>query len=152
MKLPNSMVSRDRDADMDSTMTPMIDVVFLLLIFFVWTASFQVIEHVMKSEMSAEVGSAESDPLDPVPEQDFDKVVVRIGWNGQQPTWNVRESPVSSLEEVESILQSIAAIKIDAPIILHPDSIVPLGHVIEAFDVSKQVGFQKVSFAVNPQP
>ena len=59
MKLPSSVVSRDRDTDMNSTMTPMIDVVFLLLIFFVWTASFQVIEHVMKSEMSAEVGSAE---------------------------------------------------------------------------------------------
>lgn len=150
MKLPNSVVSRDRDTDMNSTMTPMIDVVFLLLIFFVWTASFQVIEHVMKSEMSAEVGSAESDPLEPLPEQDFDKIVVRIGWDGTQPTWNVRESPVSSIEEVETILQSIAAIKIDAPIILHPDSIVPLGHVIEAFDLSKQVGFQKVSFAVNP--
>ena len=150
MKLPNSVVSRDRDTDMDSTMTPMIDVVFLLLIFFVWTASFQVIEHVMKSEMSAEVGSEKSDPLEPLPEQDFDKVVVRIGWDGAQPTWNVRDSPVGSIEEVETILQSIAAIKIDAPVILHPDSIVPLGYVIEAFDVSKQVGFQKVSFAVNP--
>ena len=57
---------------------------------------------------------------------------------------------MGSIEEVETILQSIAAIKIDAPVILHPDSIVPLGYVIEAFDVSKQVGFQKVSFAVNP--
>ena len=41
MKRPSPYVDRRGDASMDSTMTPMIDVVFLLLVFFVWTASFQ---------------------------------------------------------------------------------------------------------------
>ncbi len=130
-------------------MTPMIDVVFLLLVFFVWTASFQIIEHILPSNMSAQTGSAPSE-LDPLPEQDFDNIVIRIGWNGNQPTWKVRDQPVASLDEVETMMRSIAEIKIDAPIILHPDSIVPLGYVIEAYDTSKRVGFQKVSFAVNP--
>ena len=64
------------------------------------------------------------------------------------------QKPVALLAHDEHIqlrmMQSIADVKIDAPIILHPDSEVPLGYVIEAYDVSKQVGFQKVSFAVNP--
>lgn len=150
MRRPCPLVTRDRSADMDSTMTPMIDVVFLLLVFFVWTASFQVIEHILPSEMSAQMGTDPSEIVDPIPEQDFDKIVVRIKWNGAQPSWTVRDQPMASIQDVESMMKSIAAVKIDAPIILHPDSVVPLGFVIEAYDVSKRVGFQKVSFAVNP--
>ena len=43
-------------AEMD--MTPMIDVVFLLIIFFVWTAGFQMVEHVLPSNLTATAGSA----------------------------------------------------------------------------------------------
>lgn len=151
MRRPSPLVRRDRQADMDSTMTPMIDVVFLLLVFFVWTASFQVIEHILPSQMTAQVGSAPSDPFEPPPpEDDFDKIVIRIGWNGSDPTWTVRNQPIANLEEVRVMMQAIAESKTDAPIILHPDPIVPLGIVIEAYDISKQVGFEKVSFAVNP--
>ncbi len=150
MRRMSPLVSRERGADMDSAMTPMIDVVFLLLVFFVWTASFQLIEHVLSSEMTAQMGTDASQPVDPVPEQDFDKIVVRIRWNGTSATWTVRDQPLGSIEEVRSMMQAIADVKIDAPIILHPDPVVPLGVVIEAYDVSKQVGFQEVSFAVNP--
>jgi biopolymer transport protein ExbD len=150
MRRSSPLVRRERSADMDSTMTPMIDVVFLLLVFFVWTASFQVIEHVLTSEMKAEMGSDTSQLVEPIPEQDFDKIVIRIRWDGRQPTWTVRDQPMKSIDEVRSIMESVAGVKPDAPIILHPDSVVPLGYVIEAYDVSKQVGFQKVSFAVNP--
>ena len=36
-----------RRDSLEIKMTPMIDVVFLLLIFFVWTASFQVVEYLL---------------------------------------------------------------------------------------------------------
>lgn len=150
MRRMSPLVRRDRSVDMDSTMTPMIDVVFLLLVFFVWTASFQLIEHVLPSEMKAQMGTEKSEIVDPLPEQDFDKIVVRIRWDGTQPLWTVRDQPLGSIDEVRSMMETIANVKIDAPIILHPDSVVPLGVVIEAYDVSKQVGFQEVSFAVNP--
>ena len=38
-----------------------------------------------------------------------------------------------------------------AIVILHPDPIVPLGFVIEAYDAAKASGFEQVSFAVNPR-
>ncbi len=39
-------------------MTPMIDVVFLLLIFFIWTSSFQIAEYALQSNISDATGSA----------------------------------------------------------------------------------------------
>ena len=47
MKRPSPFLRRGTEVDMDSAMTPMIDVVFLLLVFFVWTASFVAVEQVL---------------------------------------------------------------------------------------------------------
>ena len=55
MRLPSAYIRRGGDVDMNESMTPMIDVVFLLLVFFVWTASFQLVEKVMRSELSTEM-------------------------------------------------------------------------------------------------
>ncbi len=151
MRRPSPLLSRGSETDMNATMTPMIDVVFLLLVFFVWTASFQIIEKILPSQMSAQMGSDPVEQVEPLPEQDFDNIVVRIGYDGSAPTWTINEEPISSLDDVQTHLTAVASVKRDAPVILHPDAIVPLGYVIEAYDVAKIVGFQKVSFAVNPE-
>lgn len=151
MRRPSPMVNRGRQTDMESAMTPMIDVVFLLLVFFVWTSSFQIIEQILPSEMSAQMGTEPSQVDEPPPEQDFDDVVIRIGWNGQAPNWSINDQPIDSIATMKERLGAIAAVKVDAPVILHPDGLVPLGHVIQAYDVSKLAGFDKVSFAVNPE-
>ena len=52
MRRTSPLIRRGSENDIDSAMTPMIDVVFLLLVFFVWTASFQVVEFVLPSNMS----------------------------------------------------------------------------------------------------
>ena len=63
----------------------MIDVVFLLLIFFVWTASFQIVEQVLPSNLTAAAGSqAANDSQPPPPEADFDDVVIKVHWNANQ--------------------------------------------------------------------
>ena len=45
-----------RDRSLEVAMTPMIDVVFMLLIFFVWTASFQVAELILPSSIVTDEG------------------------------------------------------------------------------------------------
>ena len=149
MKRPNSFVQRGSDTDMNSTMTPMIDVVFLLLVFFVWTASFVITEQILKSELSQEAGSDPVEQVDPLPEQDFENIVVRIGYDGNSPTWQINDTTVASLAEVKASLLNVSNVKPDAPVILRPESLVPLGYVIDAYDTVKVSGFQKVSFAVN---
>ena len=134
-----------RRDSLEIKMTPMIDVVFLLLVFFVWTASFQVVEYLLPSELSTLPGNQAAVDVPP-PEADFEDVVVRIHWIGDHPEWTVNDQQADSLEELRQQLQAIAQIKQDAPVILHPDQEVPLGEVINVFDISRLIGFEKIQF------
>ena len=141
--------SRDRVNDLDSTMTPMIDVVFLLLIFFVWTAGTQVVEYLVQNRLSAPMGNQPSRITDPTPEQDFDQVVIRLRWDDGLPDWSINDQPLASMDDVTRTLQTLADINSTAPIVIHPDPPVPLGYVIQLYDESRLAGFSKISFAVN---
>ncbi len=151
MRRPCTYLRRDITGSSDQAMTPMIDVIFLLLVFFVCTASLQIIEQILPSQMSSSLGNEKADPDTPPPEQiDFDQVVIRIGWDENQPSYRINNTPIASLELVREHLLAMAKVKVDVPLVLHPDPPVPLGFVISAYDESKLAGFQKVSFAVNP--
>jgi biopolymer transport protein ExbD len=147
MRTPSNLL--DRRTPVDLQLTPMIDCVFLLMVYFIWTSSFAITEQLLPSQLSLDAPSSaagESD-LPPPPEADFEEVVVRILWEAGGPNWTVNDSPVASLAELRGTLQTIADIKRDAPVILHPDPKVPLGEVIRVFDLSRLVGFEKVRFA-----
>ena len=146
MRRPNIFA---RESQIDSTMTPMIDVVFLLLIFFVWTASFQVIEYLLPSKLSSQTGTNSASMTEPIPDEDFEKLVIRITWDTGQPQYAMNNVALTSLPDLMNRLTVVSQIKTDAPIIIHPDSSVPIGAVIEVYDAAKNVGFEKVSFAVN---
>lgn len=142
----------ERRAAIDLKMTPMIDVVFLLLIYFIWSSSFGVAELLMPSDVAPETtgaGTGPSDPQRPLPERDFEKIIVRIVSTPGGVAWRINDAPVTSVVELQGQLQPIARIKQDAPVILHPDPEVPLGDVIDVFDLCRLVKFQKVQFAVN---
>lgn len=151
MKRPSPLVRRGNDVDMDSAMTPMIDVVFLLLVFFVWTASFQVVEHVLPSEMSEQIGSEANPEVVPPLPKDFEDVVVKIGFADAGASFQVNGEPVGSLAAVEEQLKTISKIDNTVPVILAPDAVVPLGVVIETYDVANVAGFADVRFAVTPK-
>ena len=142
----------DRREPLDVKMTPMIDVVFLLLIFFVWTASFQIIEHVLPSSVS-EVSGTGSVPPDepPPPEADFHDIVVRILWADGRVSWRVGEQAYSELNGVEQRLALIFRANDEAPVIIDPDDETPFGNVIEVYDLSRQVGFREVKLAASDQ-
>jgi biopolymer transport protein ExbD len=142
---------RDRSTSVDLQLTPMIDVVFLLLVYFIWSSSFAIVEMTLPSRLSAQVGGsgADSPAEPPPPEADFDDIVVRIHWTGSGPAWTVNDAPVASLADLRQMLTTIARIKRDAPVILDPAGEVPLGDVIDVFDLSRLVGFEKVQFAAS---
>jgi len=150
MRKPSQYVQSGPATDIDSAMTPMIDVVFLLLVFFVWTASFQIIEQVMPSELSQSAGS---DPVEdvnvPEPADVRDNLVIRIKVENELPTWFVGEHPLANLEAVKQQLSTIAQIGTDFPVILYPDQNVPLEHIVNVWDAAKVSGFAKVQFAVS---
>lgn len=147
MRYPTSFHRREGTPEV--AMTPMIDVVFMLLIFFVWTASFQVAELVLPSSLVTQSGAG-AVQLDPDLE-DLDRVVVRVGWDGARPSWAVNDMPLVSLGAVRQRLATVAAIKADLPVLVDPRPEVPLGHVIDVYDLARQAGFESVQFAT-PSP
>ena len=139
-----------RQGDVSIQMTPLIDVVFLLMVFFVWTAGFQFAEYMLPSRLAVVAGTgATTIEPPPPPEEDFDKVVVRVQWVADQPAWKINDTSVETLQEVRSRLEGIAAIKRDVPVVLHPDQEVPLGHVIDLYDLARRIGFAKIQFAAS---
>jgi len=142
---------RDRRTGVELQLTPMIDCVFLLMVYFIWSSSFAVVEMSLPSELSAQpTGSGPANPAEPPPpEADFDQVVVRVLLTESGPAWQINETPVASLAELRGTLATIARIKRDAPVILDPDQNVPLGNVIDVFDLSRLVGLEKIQFATS---
>jgi len=147
MRLPDSNSRQGRELEIK--LTPMIDVVFLLLVFFIWNAQLQKVEYVLPSQLSVAAGNQEAKPMEPLPEADFDDVVVRIRWLNEQPSWSINDNPVASLTQLQERLMIIQEIKRDAPVILHPDKQVPLGHVIDVYDRSRSAGFDRIQFAAS---
>lgn len=141
-----------RRESLEIKMTPMIDVVFLLLVFFVWTSSFQPVEEILPSSVSAVIGTAEQ-PVDlpPPPEADFPELVIRIRWAGGQPQWQLNDRPLDSLAAVTASLEQIRAVNEAVPVVIDPDPDTPLGDVIDVYDVSRLTGFQEVRFAAGSE-
>ncbi|MBK94737.1 MAG: hypothetical protein CMJ79_15160 [Planctomycetaceae bacterium] len=147
MKRPSIFNGTRRELEIK--MTPMIDVVFLLLVFFVWTASFHAVEYLLPSSLSQQQGTAQTiNPEEPPPEIEFEDIVVRIAYVDNQPAWSVNGQPVQSLTEVRDRLALVADIKIDSPVILHPDESVPVGNVIDVYDATRMAGFTQIQFAI----
>ena len=142
----------DRREPLDVKMTPMIDVVFLLLIFFVWTASFHIVEHILPSSVSEITGNNSLSPNEPPPpEADFHDVVVRVLWAEGRVSWRVGDELLNDLAGVEAKLTRIYQAKADAPVIIDPDNATPLGDVIDVYDLSRRVGFDEVQFAASEE-
>jgi biopolymer transport protein ExbD len=136
-----------RDREMDSGMTPLIDVVFLLLVFFVWTSSFQAVEAILPSRLSAATGGREPQPIAPLPEQDYDPVVIRVRWLNDTAEYLMNGAPLESAEQLGAALRQIHSVQPEAPIVIHPDPSVPLALVVQAYDLARVAGFAKVSLA-----
>lgn len=144
MKIPSA--SQRRSA-MEINMTPMIDMVFLLIVYFVWTSGDSALETLLPSRIAEQAGTQATPSDVPPPEADFDPVVVRVAREGGNTTWRVNEQSLGSLQELRSVLQKLAEIKRDAPVILDPEGDVSLGDAIDVYDLARRLGFEKVQFS-----
>lgn len=132
----------------DVPMTPMIDIVFLLMVYSVWTISFHVVEHVLPSSVSEVRGSGPSNSAEPPPPKaDFHDVVVRVRWTDGKTSWLVGEEAFAELTGVGDKLRGIFQANDEAPVIIDPDAATPLGSVIDVYDLARAIGFREVQFA-----
>jgi biopolymer transport protein ExbD len=136
---------------MELSMTPMIDVVFLLLVFFLATASFEIIEGSLPgsiSETSLAAGD-ETEPLPPELIEDINDCVTRISKlrESQDFTFHFNGDLVSDRSELIQRLQAIVRVKPDIPIIVHPDNDIPIGVAVDIYDQARAAGGLRVYFA-----
>ena len=129
-------------------MTPMIDVVFQLLIFFVCTVSFQAVEEVLPTNLRAQGSGTGAPQLEPEL-QELEEIVVRLVWQEGRTHWIVNDRPYNYLAQVRAVLVQSAQIRPDLPVILDAAGDVPLGDVIDLYDVGRIAGFDKIHFAAH---
>ena len=131
-------------------MTPMIDVVFLLLVFFVWTASFERPENLLATTLASAGAAVETIDVEPPP-PDLDQIIVNVHWQSNRPAWTIYERELRSIAEVAQTLKAAADIDNGLPVIVVVDGPVPMGDVINVYDLSREAGFVKIQFAANVQ-
>lgn len=146
MRLPST---RSHARQYDNLMTPMIDVIFQLMVFFVCTASFQAVEEVLPTTFAlpGSVGAAAAAEMP----EDLDEIVVEMLWGDGRVSWRINDRDYARLDEVRDVLAAVAGIKIDVPVILDIDGDVPLENVIDVYDICRQLGLMKVQFAASSE-
>lgn len=130
-------------------MTPMIDVIFLLLVFFLATSTFQVVEKLMPSGVS-EVASAsgETDQIfDDIPPDILDQIIVKIQDEPAGITVLFNGVALGSQEELRGRFQSIAQIQVSTPVIIDPAPSIPAATVVRAYDWARGAGLSRVYLA-----
>ncbi|MGD9854279.1 MAG: ExbD/TolR family protein [Planctomycetaceae bacterium] len=145
MRIPSSYAHARTDRD-NEVMTPMIDVVFLLLIFFVCAAAGQVRESVLPTEMTAAGNVEHTDPV----ERDPWIVEVWLALHTEESGQTVVDMNGRRFPEVAALsepLRTLAELTPENPVILDIAPQVPMRDVIAAYDLCRAAGFESVNFA-----
>lgn len=123
--------------DPEVSLTPLIDVVFLLLIFFMVTTTFR-----KESEYEIVLPEASQEPV-PAEQQ---RLVVSIDANGN---YSINEQRLSDngLATLRQALADAVGDKPDQPLILRADADTPHQAVVRALDAAGQVGLNRIAIA-----
>ena len=125
-------------------MVPIIDVIFLLLVFFICTANFHPVEEMLPMDTTLP-GSVAVEMVLPDP-VNLDVVLIQISFD-QEPHWQIEGNQCRSLHEVQNLLQQIRDIRDDIPVIIESADNVPMENVIDVYDICRRVGLTRIQFA-----
>ena len=143
MKRP---VPYSRVSQFDLPMTPMIDVVFQLIIFFLCTTRFSPIERVLP--MQLDLPGTEGLVTEVTPDiQDLTEIVIVLQGDRDKFGMTLNGRPLANLGELRSALMSLGQIRLDVPIIVDPGPDVRISSVIDVYDLCREIGFVRIQFA-----
>jgi biopolymer transport protein ExbD len=127
----------------DVNLTPLIDVVFLLLIFFMVSTSF-----VRESQITIRLPEAESTAMLEAPPERIDIMITEQGVY----LVNGRELITNRPETIRNALQKVSAGNTDLPLTISADANARHQHVVTAMDVAGRLGFVRISIATVDDP
>jgi biopolymer transport protein ExbD len=143
-----SVSQQTRSSDIELKMMPMIDVIFLLLIFFVCTANLRRVEEALPTNLSLPGSLSEIVPRDML-EEDLDEARIQIAYRSGTPSWQVEGHSVESLGRLRQLLAALATTKHDLPVIIDSDGDVPIENVIDVYDLCRSLGLIRIQFAAS---
>ncbi len=123
--------------DIDLNLTPLIDVVFLLLIFFMVSTTF---EKTAKLKIDLPEASAQATA------QEDKKIVIGIDVKGRYYI-NDRQLVNTQLKTLKMALLKFAGDNKNIPIVLRADAKTPHQSVVTAMDAASQVGLTRLSIS-----
>lgn len=129
----------NRREDPDVNLTPLIDVVFLLLIFFMVSTTFE-----RETEISIELPEASGQPMQ------TEKQVVEISIDARGRYFVNRQEVINTqIDTLKRAIQEAAGDQEKPRVILSADRNTPHQAVITAMDAARQLGFVNLTFATN---
>lgn len=127
----------NRKEEPDLNLTPLIDVVFLLLIFFMVSTTFDR-EAELKIQLPEAAGEERQEPQDPIE--------ITIDAEGRYFV-NRQEVVNTKIETLKQAIAKVAADRRDPPLIISADARTPHQAVIRAMDATRQLGIVHITFA-----
>ncbi len=126
-----------KSEEVDVNLTPLIDVVFLLLIFFMVSTTFK-----DQSEINIRLPTASEEPT----EIKVDSIDITINAQGQ---FFINNRPLvnAQLVTLKRAIKEVAGSNEDPLVIVKADAMTPHQAVIMAMDASRQLGFGRLAFA-----
>ena len=125
------------DERVDVNLTPLIDVVFLLLIFFMVSTTFD-----RHAKLKVELPEASAK----MSQQQQDPIVLSIDAKGNYFI-NDRQVVNTTLETLKIALQKTVADNHDVSLVLRADAKTPHQSVVRAMDAASQLGLTRLSIA-----
>ncbi len=131
-----------RREEPEVNLTPLIDVVFLLLIFFMVSTTFQ-----RESELKIELPEASTEPSE-APQDALEIVIDREGnyYLGGEQVIN------QELKTLRRAIEKAVAQRKNPPLVIRADANTPHQAVIRAMDAASQLGLSQMSLATSTQP
>lgn len=129
--------NRQRPEEVSVNLTPLIDVVFLLLIFFMVSTTFN-----KETRLDVELPASEQGESVTTPEQ----ITVAVSASGEY-TLNDNTLPDASRD---SLLQAIKALAVDpeeTPFVIAADAATPHQAVVTVMDVAGALGYTRLSIS-----
>jgi biopolymer transport protein ExbD len=128
----------------DAKMTPMIDTIFLLQIFFLCTTGFEKRETLLPAELP-KTGVAEAASLEqPAP---LDMVRIRLIGAGNEFQIELNQRPLANMADLVEQLGRLREAARELAVILDVDPNISLGAVVRVYDECLANGFSRVNFA-----
>jgi len=139
MKLP--LKAHRGPTNLTIRMTPLIDVIFLLLIFFIMTIHFQRPEGILANRLPEKGGQSITEQ----PEWEIVRLRIQLSiTEGDMPAILLQDRKIHSYEELNKFLTMLPE---DVLLVVEPQARVPYRHVIGVYNTCLKAGKNNIVFS-----